>query len=393
MVDRDPIARFQQVSDWRDAAALLAVPPAPGVFSVAFAAGPPYLGKTANLRRRLRRLLLPREGAARRLTLRDIARVVRYCPTGSRFESDLLLYKAARIHRPEDWQRYLKLRPPAFVKVLLQNRFPRTCLTHRLTRSKALFFGPFGTRRAAEQFQQAFLDLFLVRRCTENLQPAPEHPGCIWGEMERCLRPCQAACDDGQYGSEVDRLTRFLCTDGDSFLRETEAARDRASAAMEFEAAAKHHGVLAKAKDVLRLRDGLSRELDELNGIVLQPSAAPRAIEATPVYKGTFQNGARISWESQEPKATLFAAQFRALLASADWSKAIPSIQGNHLALLQRWHGSSYRKGEFVPFARADTPPIRKLANAAMRLAKNLGGAATAVRGEDSATLNISGHA
>ena len=378
MAERDPIARFQQVSDWRDASALLAVPATPGVFSVAFAAGQPYLGKTGNLRRRLRRLLLPRDGTATRLTLRDIARDVRYRATGSRFESDLLLYRAARIHRPDDWRRYLKLRPPSFVKVLLQNRFPRTCLTQRLTRSQALFFGPFGTRRAAEQFQQAFLDLFLVRRCTENLSPAPDHPGCIWGEMERCLRPCQAACDDRRYAQEVDRMTRFLSTDGESLLREAQAARDRASAAMEFEAAAKHHGALAKAQDALRLRDGLSRELGELNGIVLQPSAAPRAVEVTPVYRGTLQDVARMAWDTPEPTAARFAAQFRDMLAHARWSEAAPSVRGDHLALLQRWHASSFRKGEFVPFAQLDTPPIRKLANAALRLAGDPGGEASA---------------
>ena len=364
--------------DWRDATALLAVPAAPGVLSVAFDAGRPYLGKTGNLRRRLRRLLLPRDGTATRLTLRDIARDVRYRATGSRFEADLLLYRAARIHRPDDWRRYLKLRPPAFVKVLLQNRFPRTCLTQRLTRSQALYFGPFGTRRAAEQFQQAFLDLFLVRRCTENLSPSPDHPGCIWGEMERCLRPCQAACEDRRYAQEVDRLTRFLSTGGDSFLNEARSARDRASAAMEFEAAAKHHGALAKATDALRLRDGLSRDLGELNGIVLQPSAAPRAVEVTPVYRGTMQSGARIAWEPQEPKAAYFAERFRAMLANARWSEAAPAVRADHLALLQRWHGSSFRKGEFVPFAQVDTPPIRKLANAALRLASDPGGAAGA---------------
>lgn len=378
MAESDPIARFQQVLDWREASALLAVPATSGVFSVAFAAGQPYLGKTGNLRRRLRRLLLPRDGATTRLTLRDIARDVRYRATGSRFEADLLLYRAARIHRPDDWRRYLKLRPPSFVKVLLQNRFPRTCLTHRLTRSEALFFGPFGTRKAAEQFQQAFLDLFLVRRCTEDLRPAPDHPGCIWGEMERCLRPCQAACDDGRYAQEVDRLTEFLRTGGESYLQEAQSARDRASEAMEFEAAAKHHGALAKARDALRLRDGLSRELGELNGVVLQRSAAPRAIEVTPVHRGTLQGGTRLEWDGQDPTAAGFAAQFSAMLENARWAEASPSVRGDHLALLQRWHESSFRKGEFVPFAQADSPPIRKLANAALRLASNLADEASA---------------
>ena len=51
--------------------------------------------------------------------------------------------------------------------------------------------GRFEPRGAAELFENQFLDLFQIRRCQENLEPSPQHPGCIYGEMNRCLRPCQ----------------------------------------------------------------------------------------------------------------------------------------------------------------------------------------------------------
>ncbi len=363
------MTQFQQVTNWRDRDALLAVPAASGIFRIEFASGPPYIGRTADLRRRMRRLLgLPEERSAR-LSLREIATDVHCCRTGSRFESDLLLYRTASVFRPGDCRDYLKLRPPSFVKVLLRNRFPRTCLTQRLTRSRALFFGPFPTRHAAEQFHGAFLDLFRVRRCTENLDPSPSHPGCIWGEMDLCLRPCQQACDDDRYSGEVDRLARFLRTDGSSLLEETELARDRASAAMEFETAAQQHRILAKAKHALRLRGGLSRELGELNGMVLQASVEQSCIELTPLYKGSLQGNVRLAWGAPDPSVKAFAAGLRGILAGATWSEAKLGEREDHLALLQRWHGSSFRRGAFVPFPDVASPPIRKLANAAMRVA------------------------
>ena len=360
---------FQQVTNWRDRDALVAVPAAAGILRVELASGAPYIGRTADLRRRMRRLLHPPGGVSSRLSLAEIATEVHYCRTGSRFESDLLLYRTASAFRPGDCRNYLKLRPPAFVKVLLRNRFPRTCLTRRLTRSRALFFGPFPTRHAAEQFHGAFLDLFRVRRCTENLDPSPNHPGCIWGEMDLCLRPCQGACDGSRYAAEVERLTRFLRTDGNSLLEETEAARDRASAAMEFEVAAQQHRILSKAKDALRLRGGLSRELGELNGMVLQASVERSCVELTPLYKGSLQTSVRLPWGAPEPSAAAFAAGLRGILAAAAWSEAPLTEREDHLALLQRWHGSSFRRGEFVPFPDAAAPPIRRLANAAMRVA------------------------
>lgn len=362
---------FRQVTNWHDRDALVAVPAASGILRIELASGPPYIGKTADLRRRMRRLLHPPVGVSGRLSLTDIATDVYYCRTGSRFESDLLLYRTASAFRPGDCRNYLKLRPPSFVKVLLRNRFPRTCLTKRLTRSRALFFGPFPTRHAAEQFHGAFLDLFRVRRCTENLDPSPNHPGCIWGEMDLCLRPCQGACDGTRYAAEVERLARFLRTDGSSLLEETEAARDRASAAMEFETAAQQHRILSKAKDALRLRGGLSRELGELNGMVLQASVEQSCVELTPLYKGSLQPSVRLPWGAPEPSASSFAAGLRGILAAAAWSDVPLAEREDHLALLQRWHESSFRRGEFVPFPDAGAPPIRRLANAAMRVATN----------------------
>ncbi len=359
---------FVTVADWRDEAGLKAVPAAPGVLRVDFADAPPYVGKTVDLRRRLTRLLAPRQGASARLNLRDAADTVHYRRTGSRFESDLVFYRTVKRCRPEGGRDFLRLRAPAFVKILLGNRFPRTCVTQRLARSRALFYGPFPTRNAAEQFHEAVLDLFLVRRCVEKLEPSTAHPGCIWGEMRMCLRPCQDACDAESYGREVDRLAVFLSTDGASLLADAVRARDRASASMDFEAAARHHRTAAKAREALRLRGGLSREIGSLCGMVLQRSAEPRSLVLTPVYKGSLQAETRLGWDG-EPRTAGIMAAVRAELAGREWAEPRPEEKGEHLALLQRWHGSSFRKGEFVPFESFEEAPLRKLANAAARVA------------------------
>ena len=67
----------------------------------------PYVSKTANLRRRLQRLLGPPE-QTRRLNLRDRVRSIEYTATGSDFESGFLLYRALRAGFPQDLHR-----PPA----------------------------------------------------------------------------------------------------------------------------------------------------------------------------------------------------------------------------------------------------------------------------------------
>jgi len=371
---------LEEVLDWRRDDALAAVPNRGGIFVVEFPEGLPYLGRTAALRKRLRRLLRPADGASTRLTLREIATRVHYRRTGSAFESDVALYRAVKRYRPGESRDYLKLRPAFYVKLLLGNRFPRSCVTRQLTRGKSLFYGPFPDRNAAEEFQYEFLDLFLVRRCTENLDPSPFHPGCVWGEMGRCMRPCQAACGDDAYAREAQRMALFLETDGESLLCESELSRDNASKSLDFEAAARFHKLIGRTKQVLRLRAALSSELGSLHGAVLQRSAIPACLQLTAVYRGSLQAPVRLRYDREAPTTANLNAQIRAALSNFDWLEATTDERQDHLSLLQRWHASSFRKGEFVPFADTSALPWRRLANAALRVAlgKDRGPRATA---------------
>jgi len=94
-----------------------------------------YLARTSMLRRRLQRILKPAaaegETPGRGLNLRGVASRVDYWLTGSRFESMLVHYALARRYFPEDYPRMVKLRMPAWVKLILSNEFPRTQLTTR----------------------------------------------------------------------------------------------------------------------------------------------------------------------------------------------------------------------------------------------------------------------
>src|SRR5580700_6681583 len=167
------------------------IPNVPAVFLLWPPEGEPYLAKTALLRRRLTRLLKDRDKPSRLLNLRHAIRRLEYRLTGSAFESSILLYEQARLHFPKSYLERLKLRMPTYVKLVLTNEFPRSQLTTHLGRAPALYCGPFRSRTSAEKFESQFLDLFQMRRCQDDLAPSPEHPGCIYGEMGMCLRPCQ----------------------------------------------------------------------------------------------------------------------------------------------------------------------------------------------------------
>src|SRR5262249_10678993 len=126
--------------------ALEAVPNNPAVFLLWPKDGPPYLSKTTLLRRRLLRLLSARERPSKLLNLRHTVARIEYRLTGSAFENAVIFLDQARQHFPETYLDLMKLRMPPYVRIVLNNEFPRSHVTTHLTRSGGLHFGPFRSR-------------------------------------------------------------------------------------------------------------------------------------------------------------------------------------------------------------------------------------------------------
>jgi excinuclease UvrABC nuclease subunit len=344
--------------------AIAQVPNSDAVFLVRAGERSAYLAKTSMLRRRLLRILKPAEGPRRSLNLREVVTRVEYWLTASRFESMLLHYALAHRDFPEDYLRLIKLRMPAYVKLILANEFPRTHVTARLTGGDAIYYGPFRTRAGAELFENQFLDLFQIRRCQENLEPSPQHPGCIYGEMNKCLRPCQQIVSREGYLSEVNRVEEFLTGNGAGLLSITSAARDRLSQEMNFEEAARQHQRLERIQEVLALRDDLVEDIDRLYGVAVAPSTSADSVLLWFVCQGSWQRPRQFSLTSSVSLDT----RLRELVASLDPVAAPVAEKQEHLALLARWHYSSWSDGEWIGFHGWDDVPYRKLVRAISRV-------------------------
>jgi excinuclease ABC subunit C len=349
--------------------AIAALPNSDAVFLVRAGERSAYLAKTSMLRRRLLRILKPADGTRRSLNLREVVTRVEYWPTASRFESMLLHYALAQRDFPEDYLRLIKLRMPAYVKLILANEFPRTQVTTRLTGGQAIYYGPFRTRAGAELFESQFLDLFQIRRCQENLEPSPQHPGCIYGEMNKCLRPCQQVVSGEEYRSEVTRVEEFLTGSGAGLLSITSAARDRLSQEMKFEEAAQQHQRLEQIQEVLALRDDLAGDIDRLYGVAVAPSTSTDSVLLWFVCQGSWQRPRQFLLTSSVSLDT----RLRELVASLEPVSAPLAEKQEHLALLARWHYSSWSDGEWIGFRGWDEVPYRKLVRAISRVRQKAG--------------------
>ena len=273
---------------------LRAIPALPGVFALYGPPAPegqpatqPYLTRAADLRRRITRILAPPDSQSKRLNLRDRVARIDYTITGSEFESTLALYHAAAtIFGLDEARRRLKLRTPFFLRFTAENAYPRVYSTNRLSK-RALdnFYGPFPSRAAADRYCDAVLDIFKLRRCVEELAPYPEHPGCVYQEMKKCLAPCNQACTPegaAAYTAEAAAVKRFFDTRGESMIIAIGLAREEASNALHFERAAELHAQWHKVKAAQSLADELVQPIPKLRAILVQKAAQP-AVEATPL--------------------------------------------------------------------------------------------------------------
>jgi excinuclease ABC subunit C len=350
--------------------ALAEAPNLPAVFVLWPKQGQPYLGKTTVLRRRLLRLLRESETPSRRLNLRHTVQRVEYWLTGSTLESAERLYYLARRHFPKTYLDVLRLRMPPYVKLILTNEFPRSQITTHLGRAPAVHFGPFRTRATAERFESQFLDLFQMRRCQEDLAPSPSHPGCIYGEMGMCLRPCQQVVSVEEYGHEVERVVEFLRTDGRSLAGAATAARDRLSTDLDFEQAARQHKRVEKIEEVLSLRDELARDIDRLNGVAVTASTEPDAVDLWFVLAGAWQGSRRVTFEVVEGKPVSLDQKLREVVSALAPAAQSMRERQESLAILARWYYSSWCDGEWFAFDSLDRLPYRKLVHAISRVAQ-----------------------
>jgi excinuclease ABC subunit C len=358
----------------RDAEIFAAIPAAPAVFLLRSddPQAEPYISKTANLRRRLQRLLGAPAENSKRLNLRDRVRWIEYSSTASDFESTLLLYKLLRSHFPKTYSARLRLRFAPLVKLHLTNEYPRASITTRLGRLDGgnLYYGPFPSRTAAEKFASDSLDFFKMRRCVDDLHPDPAFPGCIYSEMKMCLAPCFKGCTDEYYAAEVARVQSYFDSGGQSLVREISRQRDEASNNLEFENAAALHGRIEKVKGVLAGVPEIVIRIDRLRALIVQRSSEPESVSLFRVHAGVIDSPTSFSLQSPEhTKSQSMEARLQQALANMPSPEPKTTLEiMEQLAILKRWYYRSSRSGEIFFADEQGQLPIRRIVRGIARV-------------------------
>lgn len=233
---------------------LATLPRRPGVYLMKDAEGEIlYVGKAKELRSRVRSYF--RADSSHSIKTRELVRRIEDIDTlvvGSEAEALILEANLIKEHRPRfnihlrDDKRY------PYIKVTVQEPFPRVWVTRTVRDDGARYFGPFtgvGSMRAALDIIKR---LYTVRSCRYRLpKEAPDRP-CLDYHIGRCKAPCVGYQSEEDYRAMTDEIVQILEGDTEGMRAMAEERMREASEALEFEAAARYRDVLAGLDTIAR---------------------------------------------------------------------------------------------------------------------------------------------
>ena len=194
-----------------------------------------YIGKAANLRNRLISYLNRPDEKSRMLM--DNARNVDTILTGSDIEALTLEESLIKLHKPKYNIRLKDDKKSPYLKITINEKFPRILFTRNIQPDGSLIFGPYTNAWALRQTRDALCRIFQLVSCEKDFTRKLIRP-CLEYNLHRCHAPCAEKITPEDYHQAVKKAIQFLKGNSDDLVREIEKqmwvyARDE-----KFEAAA-----------------------------------------------------------------------------------------------------------------------------------------------------------
>ena len=216
------------------------LPHAPGVYLFTDDRGEVlYVGKSKDLRTRVRSYFTASETRTRIGEMVGIASGVRGIECGTALEAEVRELRLIGEHKPRYNRRSKFPERQQWLKVTVEP-FPRLSLVKQVRDDGAGYLGPFSSRRTAERAMAALHEAFPIRQCTARMSRSPKGSPCVLAEMGRCVAPCDGRIDVTAYGEFVAALRTALTVDPTPVIQALTSRIDLLSAVERFEDAAVH---------------------------------------------------------------------------------------------------------------------------------------------------------
>ncbi|MBI4512984.1 MAG: excinuclease ABC subunit UvrC [Gemmatimonadetes bacterium] len=233
---------------------LKALPEEPGVYLFRDARGRIlYIGKAKSLRDRVRGHFHADPSVSKPPELYEQIADVETIVTASEAEALLLESNLIKEYDPRFNVRLRDDKAYPYVKVTVNEPFPRVLVTRRVQKDGARYFGPYADVGAMRRALRAIKKLYTIRSCHYDLpQEVPDRP-CLDYHIGRCKAPCVGWQTEADYRAMIGEVLMILEGRTQALARQAAERMQDAAAALQFERA-------AELRDVLRGLEALARE-------------------------------------------------------------------------------------------------------------------------------------
>ena len=211
-----------------------------------------YVGKAISLKNRVRQYFqTSRNKGAKIEQMVTHIRRFEYIVTDSELEALVLECNLIKEHRPKYNTMLMDDKGYPFIKVTVNEPFPRIMMARTMKKDKAKYFGPYTSAGAVKDTIELIRKLYHIRSCNRNLPKdiGKDRP-CLNYHIKQCKAPCQGYISEEQYRESIHEVIRFLNGHYDVILKDLEEKMLEASEKMEFEKAIEYRELLGSVKKI-----------------------------------------------------------------------------------------------------------------------------------------------
>ena len=240
-----------------------------------------YIGKAKNLRERLSTYF--RHNSELTYKIRRLLASIRkleYRITDSELSALILESKLIKKHKPRFNTAIKRFRFHPFLKMDVQNDFPKIEKVYEIENDGAYYYGPFSSRRTVNQLLREIKDKFKIRKCeSKKLKASITNSNCMYFDIGQCDAPCNLTISKDEYRKEIIKAHEYITeTNNNSSRTIYKKLMDKLAEKMEYEKAASLRDRLSDMEKVMSFQKVITSAINNKKIIIKCDTSSKREV-------------------------------------------------------------------------------------------------------------------
>ena len=254
-----------------------------------------YVGKAVVLKNRVRQYFQSSRNHTEKIK-KMVSQIAyfEYIVTDSELEALVLECNLIKEHRPKYNTMLKDDKSYPYIKVTVQEPYPRILFARQIKRDKAKYFGPYTSAGAVKDTIELIRKLYKLRSCNRSLpkETGNERP-CLYYHIKQCDAPCQNYISVEEYRKYVNEALDFLSGNHQKITEHLTKAMMEAAEKMEFERAGEYRDLLKSIQAISEKQKVSSNEMEDRDVV-----AIAKAMEEAVVSVFFIRNGKLLGREN-----------------------------------------------------------------------------------------------